>query len=194
MDCADSGCVTDPSCDSPCATGPQVCKVPGVTRFTLRNASDDRRDKMTFSWTFGDATTGAEFGDPTDDTQYMVCVWDYVAGVPQLVMTMVAPPAGNCAGRPCWRSSGNDEGFTYRDLGLIPDGLKQVTLRSGPLGESRVVIKGRGLELPDPVMPFAQDPQITVQLVNSLGNCWGADYVSPAQVNTGTRLKAKEKP
>ena len=149
---------------------------------------------MLFSWALGAATSLAEFGDPTVDTQYTVCVWDYIAGVPSLAMEMVAPPAGNCGGRPCWRSIGNGEVLRYRDLGLLPDGLKELTLRSGSLGRSRVVVKGRGFVLPDPAMPFQQDPQITVQVLNSLGNCWGADYVSPAQVNTETKLIVKERP
>ena len=50
--------------------------------------------------TRGDATTPGELGDPTVDTEYAVCVWDYVGGVPNLVMEMVAPAAGNCVGRP----------------------------------------------------------------------------------------------
>ncbi len=59
------------------------------------------------------------------------------------------------------------EGFTFRELGLIPDGLKKVTLRSGPLGGSRGADQGaRARTARSPVMPIAQDRQIAVQLVN----------------------------
>ncbi len=52
----------------------------------------------------------------------------------------------------------------------------------------------KGLVLPDPPMPFQQDPSITVQVVNSIGSCWGAEYVSPPRANTGEKLIVKERP
>jgi hypothetical protein len=149
---------------------------------------------LAFRWTLGDPTTAAELGDPTVDTRYAVCVWDDVAGTPTLVMEAVAPPAGNCIGRPCWRALGDGDGFRYRDPGRLPSGLDQLTLRAGPLGRSTVSVRGRGVSLPDPPTPFQQDPHVTVQLVNSLGNCWGVDYVTPARTNTDTHLLLREKP
>jgi len=55
-------------------------------------------------------------------------------------------------------------------------------------------VRARGSMLPDPPMPFRQDPRITVQVVNSLGSCWGGDFVRPARVNTEQGLVAREKP
>ena len=49
------------------------------------------------------------------------------------------------------------------------------------------------MSLPDPPTPFQQDPHGTVQLVNSLGNCWGVDYVTPAD-EPETRTSLREKP
>jgi hypothetical protein len=194
-DCLDASCAADLACGpSLCSGGPFTCKNAGVTQFDLRNASTDRRDKLAFRWALGDPTTTAEFGDPTVDTRYTVCVWDDVAGVPTLVMETIAPPAGNCVGRPCWRQLENGAGFRYRDPGRLPNGLDHLTLRAGPLGRSSVRVQGRGVALPDAPTPFQQDPHITVQVVNSLGNCWGADYVSPAHTNTSTHLFVKEKP
>jgi hypothetical protein len=43
-------------------------------------------------------------------------------------------------------------------------------------------------------MPFQQSPSITVQVVNSLGRCWGADYVNEPSVNTEAKLGVREKP
>src|SRR5439155_2805501 len=105
-DCDDTACNQNPACPAPttlCSGGPFTCKSPGRTQLTIRNSSDDHRDSMTFTWSIGDATTTGELGDPTADTQYAVCLWDDVGGAPTLVMHMDAPPAGNCAGRPCWR-------------------------------------------------------------------------------------------
>jgi hypothetical protein len=69
-----------------------------------------------------------------------------------------------------------------------------MTLKAGALGRARVSVEARGVVKPDPPMPFQQSPSITVQVVNSIGSCWGADYVSAAQVNTEQRLSAKERP
>jgi hypothetical protein len=109
-------------------------------------------------------------------------------------MEAAAPPVGNCVGRPCWRAIRNGKGFRYRDPGLLPTGIEHVTLLAGALGKSRVKVQGRGTVLPDAPMPFQMDPHVTVQVVNSLGNCWGAEYVSPARRNTGARLIVKERP
>jgi uncharacterized repeat protein (TIGR01451 family) len=194
-DCADAACNADAACGaSLCATGPFTCKAPGVAQLTLANGGTDAHDKLTFRWTLGDPTTAAELGDPSATTSYALCIWDDIAGVPHLVAEAIAPPAGNCVGRPCWRSINRGTGFRYEDPGLLPDGLRHLLIRSGPLGRSKIVLKGQGATLPDPPMPFQQSPRITVQLVNSLGNCWGVEYTTPAKVNTAGRLVLKERP
>jgi hypothetical protein len=196
-DCADSTCVLHPSCPEPaslCTGGPFVCKSPGLTKLSIKNDAQNPRDLMTFTWTVGDATTPEELGDPSVDTRYTVCVWDDVAGTPTLVMEMEAPPASNCSGRPCWRPFAGGTGFRYRDPGLLPDGIQQVKIKSGALGKSRMLVRARGDMLPDPPMPFKQEPRITVQVVNSLGYCWGTHYVTAPLVNTGAALVAKERP
>jgi hypothetical protein len=149
---------------------------------------------MSFSWTVGEATSVAELGTPDATTDYTVCVWDHVAGTPSLVMTMKAPAGGNCAGRPCWTPLSGGTAYRYSDAGRLPDGIQQLRVRSGPLGAPRVTLKAKGGALPNPPMPFAQSPRITVQVVNDAGACWGSDFVSPPQSNTDVRLIVKEKP
>lgn len=168
-------------------------KPAGATRLTIRNYGDDRRDQMQFTWTLGEETPADDTGDPTTDTQYATCVWDYVGGTPTLVMEMAAPAGGNCAGRPCWVPI-RTGGFRYKDFGLLPDGIRQLNVKAGRLGKAKVFMKARGTELPDPPMPFRQDALITVQVVNSIGKCWGSEFVSRARVNLAPRLVVKEKP
>jgi uncharacterized repeat protein (TIGR01451 family) len=177
-----------------CDGGPFLCKAAGATTLTIRNDANDNLDKFSFSWTRGDATTTAELGDPTLETPYAVCVWDTNGGTPRLVMAMDAAAGGNCTGKPCWRSINSGKGVRYKDVGLLPDGIKQLTVRSGTLGKAGAFVKARGIPLPDPPMPFAQDPTITVQVVNGLGSCWGAEYVVTPQENSAAKLLVKEKP
>jgi hypothetical protein len=189
----------DQDCDgsdatSVCSNGPSVCKNAGVTTLTIRNDADDDNDRFDFKWTRGDPTASADLGDPTIDAAYTVCVWDSVGGTPTLVMSMDAPAAGNCAGHPCWRPISGGAGFAYKDSGLLPDGIKTLKVMSGELGRSRLTVKGGGLRLPDPPMPFAQDPTIIVQVVNGTGKCWGASFVVAPQENSEARLLVKERP
>ncbi len=60
--------------------------------------------------------------------------------------------------------------------------------------QSGLTVKARGEVMPDPPMPFHHDGLITVQVRNSLGTCWGADYVTTPRKNTAESLFAKERP
>lgn len=135
----------------------------------------------------------AELGDPTADTDYRLCVWDSTGGVRHLVMDLQAPAAGDCRGRACWQPI-EGGGFRYVNRSRLPDGLEEMTIQPGPPGKALVRVRGRGPALPDPTMPFAQDPAIIVQVVNKTSACWGTGFATPADVNTARKLVAKEKP
>jgi hypothetical protein len=160
----------------------------------LRKRSDPRGDTLSFNWSRGDSTSAPELGTPAASTDYTMCVWDDVAGTPSLVMTMRAPAGGNCDGRPCWTPLSGGTAYRYSDAGRLPNGIQQLRVRSGALGVSRLTVKGKGAALPDPPMPFAHSPRITVQVVNDAGTCWGSDFVSAPLSNTNARLLVKEKP
>jgi hypothetical protein len=51
-------------------------------------------------------------------------------------------------------------------------------------------VKGKGVNVPLPPLPLAQDPTVTVQLRNGSGACWMAHY-SSAVVNDATRFKGR---
>ena len=46
----------------------------------------------------------------------------------------------------------------------------------------------RGANLALPTMPLDQDTTVTVQAVNSIGECWSAQYSAPARTNTADRF------
>ena len=50
--------------------------------------------------------------------------------------------------------------------------------------------KGAGLGFAGlgPVVPLDQSPKVTVQLTNSDGKCWTADYSAPARGNGGGKF------
>jgi hypothetical protein len=167
-----------PSCRKPTA--------PGKSMFQLKDNPLDNKDALTWSWNKGDATALSDFGDPVNgSTSYTLCIYD--DGGP--VMTLTAPPGGECSGKPCWAAKRT--GFLYNDKDLTNDGLKQLKLTAGPAGKAKVSVKGKGQNLPMPALPFAQNPAVIVQLVNSDGMCWEADFSAPAKRNDAQQFNDK---
>jgi hypothetical protein len=74
--------------------------------------------------------------------------------------------------------------------------VQQVILKAGVDDRAKLLVKARGLILnfppPATMSKFLhQDPAVTVQLVNSLGECWEATYSAPAQRNEDGRFQDK---
>ena len=173
-----------------CAAAPLTgCRKPtasGASTFQLKDNTLDNKDALTWNWTKGAATSLSNFGDPVNGTtSYTLCVYDESAGVPNAVMSLTAPPGGVCSGKPCWKAK--KTGFQYKDTSLTNDGLLQLQVTAGAAGKAKIVVKGKGERLPLPVPVgfslFAQDTAVIVQLVNSDGTCWEADFSSPAKKN-----------
>jgi hypothetical protein len=123
-----------------------------------------------------------DFGDPIATTTYALCVYDQTG----LRMTAPAPAGGTCAGRACW--SATSTGAKYANTTLVPDGLKQVSLKAGAGGQAKIAIAGKGANLPAPTLPLA--PPVHVQLRREdASTCWEATYPNGLP-NTATTFKA----
>jgi hypothetical protein len=173
---------------SGCTPAPTACREPideGKAKLTLvdRNPSDN--DKLVFSWTKGEATSLADYGDPLTTDGYDLCL--YEDGV--LVQGFEIPSAGICDGRPCWSTSGS--GLSYRDKELTPDGISTVKLTPGDAdGKAKLKIIGKGTRLGLPSV-FDLDQTLEVQLQRKDdARCWGASFTPPFTKNDGVTLKA----
>jgi hypothetical protein len=200
--CSEGQCVGGPAtvcgrCErcSPvlgCLVGPKSgCRTPVDPKrssLVLKNNPSDTRDKLTWKWTNGQATTAADFGDPVASDDYTLCVFDQVTTTPRIVLASSAPAASTCpfgaSGAPCWKGSGTPpgaSGFTYRNAGLFsPDGLARVKLVPGAAGRAKVYVKGQGTNLE---MPATLDvtPPVRVQLQAENGQCWETTYPTALQ-------------
>jgi hypothetical protein len=158
-----------------------------AAKLQMRNTSPDDHDTITWKWGFGPASTPADFGNPLATTSYELCVYDEQGGVPMLVLSPGATPDGTCAGRPCWRST--NSGFSYVNRDRTTNGLSKITLRAGSTGKTRISLQGKGSALGLGSLQFVQDPAVIVQMLDSDGGCWEADFSAPAHENDAERFK-----
>ncbi len=172
-----------PGCGAVPATGCRAPVAAGQAALLLRNASVPDKDNLQWKWSRGATTPKPDFGNPTIDTSYQLCLYD--GGT--LRMSLPLPAGGACGGRACWKENG--AGFQYADkTGL--HGVTRLILKSGAApGKAKILVKGRGANLAMPTLPLAQP--VTVQLRSSTGVCWDAVYGAPAIRNQADQFKDK---
>jgi cysteine-rich repeat protein len=186
---AETVCAPCETCDpdAGCLARPwDFCRQPmtkNAAVLVVKNASDDARDQLSWKWSKGEETATDDFGDPTAETTYAVCVYDAGgdAGAARAVIAAEAPAGGRCGGKPCWKRV-KTKGFKYKDRELSPDGVDTVVLKSGADGRAGIIVKAKSeaLGFPD---ALALVPPVRVQLQADTGECWEATYSRPAQGN-----------
>lgn len=179
-------CPLDPSdfcvCPAAPAGGCKAPTLPGKALLLLKDKADDAKDGLKWKWAKGPIVDPADWGDPVSgSTSYRLCAWDESAGgaTTSLAFSASVPPGGTCkGGKPCWKSITN--GFKFKDPDLTNDGIKVMVLKGNPAvaGKAKIVMVGKGAALPYPgaMLPLTQDVTTTVQLANSDGFCWEAEY------------------
>jgi hypothetical protein len=129
----------------------------------------------------GAHTDKVEFGNPTSSTDYGLCLYDEVGGVPQLVMERTIPAGA------LWRDAAS--GFKYVDSSRTNSGFRTVALKAGVDGRASIAIRAQGAGLGLTSLPLHQDSHVTLQLVNGTG-CWEAKYGTHL-LNQAEQFKAK---
>jgi hypothetical protein len=67
-------------------------------------------------------------------------------------------------------------GYKYGDKAGGQQGVQKIVLRAGEEGRTKVLVRGRGANLPDPALA-AFVPPVTVQLVNGFSlACWESTF------------------
>ncbi|MEO8602739.1 MAG: hypothetical protein ABI629_09195 [bacterium] len=169
-------------CTGICPPNPQAtCRGADRSALQIRNNADNSRDSLTWRWSKGAATTQMEFGDPTVGATYALCLYSGITSVAEIQV-----PAS-----PTFWSPLGTKGYKYRDVASLQDGAQKITLKSGLSGRAKALVKGRGINLPDPINAGPLTLPVTVQLVNDgNGLCWQSVFTN-ASKNLTTQFKAK---
>jgi hypothetical protein len=197
---------TAPKPDAPCVPAPLCrttprlgCRTSGKSVVQLKDDPNDTKDKLSWRWDQGALTGVNAFGDPVNgSTDYAFCLYqtDKDNPVPMLAMRAEIPAGGKCGTSSCWSVLPGGVGLQYTDAAATEDGIQSVLLQAGPAGAAKVELKGGGVNLPIPA-PFdanhliGENPAVTAQLVNRLGQCWESKYVLPAAASTVSHFKDK---
>jgi hypothetical protein len=141
------------------------------------------RDKLIWKWGKGESTSQTEFGNPTDATNYALCV--YAGTDASLVAAAGIPPHSTK-----WQPVG-DLGYQYKDKSGAAAGIERVILKGSDNARSKITVKGKGSNLPLPPLPLAFP--VVVQLMDTgTETCWEGVF-GPADTvaNDGETFKVK---
>jgi hypothetical protein len=168
---------------STCPSAPQTCLTAQKSLLLLKNNATDSKDKLTWKWIKGAATTLADLKDPTTTADYALCI--YAGTADTLIAQLNVPPGSN------WKALGT-KGYKYNDPSRSQAGVQKIIVKSGAAGKSKALVKGKGTNLPDPTLPLSFP--VTVQLFNyQSGVCLDSTFSSTnALKNTSTLFKAKQ--
>ena len=183
----DDDACTVSQCDGAGACGigaPQGgCRAALTSIIGIKQTGDDAKDKLLWKWLKGDATTQADFGLPTGTTAYTLCLY---AGTTAAFLGTTAIPPGSA-----WAAV-SDKGYKFSDASGTPDGIQKALLKGGAAGKSKILVKGKGTNLPG-LLSGALPLPVTAQLVNDANSICYESVFDSADVkkNDGTQFKAK---
>jgi hypothetical protein len=175
---------TDMCAASSCASTPlSMCRTAQKSLLLIKNKEpDDAKDRLVWKWIKGLATSQMDFADPTTTAHYGLCI--YAGTASGLVGTMDVPPSSN------WTPI-SDKGYKYLDLNSSQDGAFKIKLKGSTQPKSKALVKGRGIQLTDPLSATPLPLPVTVQLVNNqTGICFQSVFMTP-KLNTEAKFKAK---
>ncbi len=174
-----------PMCPPTPDAGCRTPIAPAAARLDVKDRMPDTKDQLVWRWSKGAATSLTDFGDPTVSTHYDLCVYN---GASILLTSALAPAAGTCDGRPCWKARAT--GFRYASKDRLPSGIQTLVLRAGIDGRARITLKAKGDPLAMPSLPIATFP-VTVEL-HAGATCWSAVYdAAGVRQNDGDGFKAR---
>jgi hypothetical protein len=150
---------------SGCASAPKG-------KIVIKDGADPSKDKWVWKWKGAPINAGA-LGDPTNQTDIALCVYD---------ANGVVVGGSILHGAPEWRAKSNR--FLYKDTTLSRHGIRRIKLK---LSDS-ILVKAKGANAG--VAPLAVTFPVTAQLVNlDSGACWASVFTT-ARKNQANKVVA----
>jgi len=172
-------------------TYPEPCKTPAVgcrtarhSSLLIRNASNDKQDRVAWRWSGGQPTAPSELGNPTELADYTLCIYTGSSEKLLAQLSVIADPVK-------WKIIKN-KGYKYTDKTASVAGVTNVVVSGSPRNNSLAALKGKGVNLPRPTLGSLPLP-VTAQLVNSSTDvCFEAQYDGKGVLaNRADLLKAR---
>jgi hypothetical protein len=152
---------------STCAPAPATgCEPATRGKLTIRKDTSPSRNRWAWKWKGGTIQPG-DVGDPTDQTDLAVCVYDATGA---LLGGQIFHGAPEFEAIP--------RGFDYRDKLVSRFGLQKVRIKIGtPSIGAQIQVRGKGSGIGNPALPVATP--LTAQLVNlDNGKCWASSFAT----------------
>ena len=133
-------------------------------------------EKLVAKLAKGPALTQSDFGNPLapNGTAYTLCVYDDGGALAGSVIVDRAFDLCSGGSSACWRPVGKvppdpaGKGYKYKDADFAAAGVAKFLLKGGAAGSSKVILKGKGPNLPDGIPSALQTTtSVTVQLHGS---------------------------
>lgn len=156
--------------------------IPGKGSLVMKDNASNRKDQMIWKFLRGGATSLAALGNPTAATSYRMCVFDRTGDTDTVLMSLDMPAGID------WTA--NATGYKYKSRTGFPSGVRNVLLKSGTTGKTKIIIKAKGVPLGMTNLGVLDLP-LTVQLSNGT-QCWESTFSGAGvQRNTPQLFKAR---
>jgi hypothetical protein len=169
---------------SGCPVAPEPgCLTAQKSLLSIKNKTDNTKDKLIWKWIKGQSASQVDFADPTMGANYALCI--YAGTTNSLVAELAVPPS------PTLWSPLSTKGYKYFDASSGQDGVQKIKLKGSSSNKSKALVKGRGANLPDPIDMSTLNLPVKAQLINhGTAKCFEANYNSTIK-NTTSFFKAK---
>jgi Thrombospondin type 3 repeat len=164
-------CPADPS-NTCCPAAPDLCTAGFAKGLFLIKENVPTKEKLVAKFIKGPAILQTDLGDPLSGggTNYSLCIYDDVGALAG-ELAVARPGDTTCSGgaTACWNPLGSappaGKGYKYKDKDLTADGVFQILAKGGAAGKSKLLVKGRGPNLPVPIASaLTTTTAVTLQL------------------------------
>jgi hypothetical protein len=169
---------------SGCPVAPEPgCLTAQKSIVSIKNKADNTKDKLIWKWVNGQSASQSDFSDPLFTANYALCI--YTGTTAALTAEMDVPPSSTL-----WHGL-SSKGYKYFDPSASQDGAQKIILKGSSSNKSKILVKGRGTALPDPIDVNPMDLPVKVQLINhQTVKCFESNF-NGAVKNTLQMFKAK---